>query len=206
MEYNPNTTPLNPQKRASEWVDTYGDLLFRFAYQRTGSKEIAEDLVQDTLLSAFKSLDSFEERASDKTWLMRILRNKIIDHYRKTRTRQSEDDVSVKKEVSISSYFDESGGWNGEHMPHESWDDQPDGELENSQLKSALERCIDNLKGKGASAFRMKYIEDEESEEICKVLNITSSNYWVLIHRAKLQLRDCLDQSYFNELKKFEAQ
>ncbi|NVK28676.1 MAG: sigma-70 family RNA polymerase sigma factor [Flavobacteriia bacterium] len=195
---------MSPSERASHWVDEYGDLLFRFAYQRTSSRETAEDLVQETLLSAFKSLDTFKEEASDKTWLMRILRNKIIDFYRKTRTRQSEDEVSQRKEVSLDAFFDETGGWIPDKRP-EPWSERPDEVVERGQLGDALNGCIENLKGKGASAFRMKYLEDEDSEEICKVLDITPSNYWVLIHRAKLQLRDCLDQSYFNELRMYDA-
>lgn len=195
---------MNPSERVSRWVEEHGDLLFRFAYQRTGSRETAEDLVQDTLLSAFKSLDTFKEEASDKTWLMRILRNKIIDHYRKTRTRKSEDEVSQRKEVSLDAFFDDAGGWNPDKQP-QPWSERPDEVLEREQLGDVLNGCIENLKGKGAIAYRMKYLEDEESEEICKVLDITPSNYWVLIHRAKLQLRDCLDQSYFKELKTFDA-
>lgn len=195
---------MNSSERASQWVEEYGDLLFRFAYQRTGDTAIAEDLVQDTLLSAFKSLDTFKEEASDKTWLMRILRNKIIDHYRKTRTRQTEDSVSSKREISMNSFFDESGAWLPDDRP-QSWSERPDNALERSELGTALEDCIGGLRGKGASAFRMKYLNDEDSEEICKVLDITPSNYWVLIHRAKLQLRKCLDGSYFNELRRYGA-
>ncbi len=195
---------MSPSERATQWVDDYGDLLFRFAFQRTGNREVAEDLVQETLLSGFKSLETFKEEASDKTWLMRILRNKIIDHYRKTRTKQTEGEVSQKKEVSINAFFDESGGWMPDKGP-QPWSDQPDAVMEQAQLGDALNGCIDKLKGKGASAFRMKYLEDDDSEEICKVLDITPSNYWVLIHRAKLQLRECLDQSYFKELKAFDA-
>lgn len=196
---------MNPSERATQWVDDHGDLLFRFAYQRTGSRETAEDLVQETLLSAFKSLDTFKEEASDRTWLMRILRNKIIDQYRKTRTKQKDDEASQKKEVSLDAFFDDTGGWMPDKRP-EAWSEQPDEVVEREQLGDALNGCIDKLKGKGASAFRMKYIEDEDAEEICKVLDITPSNYWVLIHRAKLQLRDCLDQSYFKELKAFDAE
>ncbi len=195
---------MTPSERATQWVDEHGDLLFRFAYQRTGSRETAEDLVQETLLSAFKSLDNFKEEASDRTWLMRILRNKIIDFYRKTRTRQSEDEVSVKKEVSIDQFFDESGGWIPDKKP-KAWIERPDEVVERGEIGERLDQCIDNLKGKGAVAFRMKYLEDEDSDEICKVLDITSSNYWVLIHRAKLQLRDCLDKNYFDELRNFDA-
>lgn len=196
---------MNPSERATQWVDDHGDLLFRFAYQRTGSRETAEDLVQETLLSAFKSLDTFKEEASDRTWLMCILRNKIIDQYRKTRTKQKDDEASQKKEVSLDAFFDDTGGWMPDKRP-EAWSEQPDEVVEREQLGDALNGCIDKLKGKGASAFRMKYIEDEDAEEICKVLDITPSNYWVLIHRAKLQLRDCLDQSYFKELKAFDAE
>lgn len=131
---------------------------------------------------------------------MRILRNKVIDYYRKSRTKSTDDEASHKKEVSLDTHFDESGAWTLEPESYH-WDDQPDHVVENAQLSDALENCIDGLKGKGAEAFRLKYIEDVDSDEICKVLDITSSNYWVLIHRAKLQLRDCLDAKYYREVQ-----
>lgn len=196
---------MTAHERAEYWVDEYGDLLFRFAMSRTSDSAVSEDLVQDTLLSAFNSLDTFKGEASDKTWLMRILRNKIIDYYRKTRTRQGEDETSMKRETSLSPLFDDSGGWNRDHAPH-AWPKEPDEAMEHGQMAAALHQCIGKLSGKGGDAFQMKYIEDLDSADICKVLEITPSNYWVLIHRAKLQLRECLDHNYFDELRKHNAE
>lgn len=193
---------MTQNQRASEWVDLYGDLLYNYAYHRVNDEFIAQDLVQDTLLSAFQSLDSFREEASDKTWLMRILKNKIIDHYRKTRTPRGRfEEVSFKREVSLNEFFDQDGEWHMSQGPR-SWDTQADSLIENNQLKEALNACLSLLRGLGASAFQMKYLEEIPSDEICKELEITSSNYWVLIHRAKLQLRACLDKSYFQESAK----
>jgi len=104
-----------------------------------------------------------------------------------------------KKSVSLENFFHE-GHWSDSARPMH-WNSDLNQPIETKEFFEIFHRCIDNLKGKGAHAFRMKYIDQDDSEDICKALNITPSNYWVLIHRAKLQLRECLDTNWFKEIE-----
>lgn len=178
------------------WLDNNGDYLYNYALGRVSDAETAEDLVQETFLSAFKSRDNFEGRASEKTWLASILKNKIIDHYRKTLIADPEQ--TGKKETPMS-FFSKDGNWQMDLAGHD-WNTEPSAELESEEFFSVFQHCLDALKGKSNAAFKMKYLDEEEPEDICKALEISSSNYWVLIHRAKLQLRDCLDKNWFMQI------
>ena len=89
------------------------------------------------------------------------------------------------------------GEWMEERVPN-SWNSDTDKDIENSELKSTLENCIDNLPEKYSMVFRMKTIQGFETEEICKELDITASNLWVIIHRARTQLRRCMEDNWFN--------
>lgn len=183
---------INPEK----WIDNYGDYLFKFATSRVNEAEIAEDLLQETFLSAYKAKDRFEGRSTEKTWLLSILKNKIIDHYRKTLVKDKEQ--SGRKEIPIS-YFSHDGSWQMEHTGTD-WNMDGSRELESKEFFMAFQKCVDAIKGKTNLAFTMKYIDEEDSDEICKALEISASNYWVMIHRAKIQLRDCLDKNWFKNI------
>jgi RNA polymerase sigma-70 factor (TIGR02943 family) len=183
--------PLEPEK----WLDNYGDYLYSFARSRINDAETAEDLVQETLLNAWRSKDRFEGRSTEKTWLTSILRNKIIDHYRKTLVK--DDDKPGKKETPLS-YFDSEGNWLPEAESND-WDALASAQLESKEFFSAFRKCLGYLNGKAHAAFTMKYLDEEESETICKALDISPSNFWVIIHRAKLKMRDCLDTNWFHQ-------
>ncbi|PCJ81210.1 MAG: RNA polymerase subunit sigma [Bacteroidetes bacterium] len=160
----------------SEWVELYSDDLFNWALSRTGKLELAEDLVQETFMSAFKARDKFNQKSKPKTWLISILNNKIYDHFRR----------KLKlNEVSQDEFFDESGSWVEEMNPNE-WSDD---------IERGLRKCISKLPEVWAIAIRMKYLNGEDSEEICQELEITPSNYWQIVHRAKMQLRICLEKN-----------
>lgn len=178
------------------WVTNYADYLYRYAHSRVNDKAVAEDLVQETFLSAWKARERFEGRSSEKTWLSSILRNKIIDYYRKVLVK--DEGISGKKETPIS-FFSEDGSW----MPEETgtdWNLDTGARLESKEFFEIFHGCVDVIKGKSKMAFALKYIDDKKTEDICKELSITPTNYWVLIHRAKLQLRKCLDTKWFNSL------
>jgi len=183
---------LNPDL----WLDKYGDYLYNYAISRVSDAETAEDLVQETFLSAFKSKDNFEGRASEKTWLASILKNKVIDHYRKTLIKDPEQ--SGKKETPMS-FFSKDGSWQMDLAGHD-WNTEASAALESAEFFKVFHNCVEGIKGKTNAAFTMKYLDEEESEEICKALEISPSNYWVMIHRAKIQLRDCLDKNWFHNI------
>lgn len=175
-----------------KWVSEYSDSLFRFASARISDRDAAKDLVQDTFLAAWKNKDNFRGGISENNWLFTILKNKIIDHYRKT-SRQ----VTETLDDSVDSSFEADGHWTEKAMPI-NWLDTADQKTTQKDFQQVLTICRSKLKELQNTVFTMKYLDDMDSEEICKVLNLTASNYWVIIHRARIQLRTCLEKNWFN--------
>ena len=179
---------LNPEK----WVDLHADYLFNYTISRISDRDVSKDLVQDTFFAGLKAMANFEGRASERTWLISILKRKIIDHYRKINSAKG------KAEVKMNFYSDgeREGEWIEERVP-ENWAAGIEKQIENEELSEALENCIDALPEKYSIVFRLKTIEQFDTEEICKELDITSSNLWVIIHRARTQLRRCMEDNWF---------
>ena len=186
---SPITHTLDPMK----WIDNYSDYLFRYTILRVNSHEVSKDLVQETFFSGLKSAKNFEGKATERTWLISILKRKIIDHYRKTNSKKGQ------AEVRMNFYNDgeNEGDWIEERVP-QSWDNDVEKKLENTELQQQIDLCTDKLPKKYAMVFRMKTIQEIDTEVICKELDITSSNFWVIIHRARMQLRKCLEDNWFN--------
>lgn len=188
---------LNPK----EWVKNYADYLYNHAMYRTRNSALSEDLVQDTFVSAFKGKDNFKGTASEKTWLVTILKNKIIDHYRKASTRKQ---VNVSQLGDAADYFfdtaTEDGTSNGRKGQAPSLSQTEGLNLaEQNELNDILFDCFDKLPEKWGEISKMKLVDDATTEEITEAFNITKSNFWVILHRAKLQLRECLQHNWVNE-------
>lgn len=183
-----------PFKNTTVWVDQHGDFLFRFALLRVRDENIAEDLVQDTFLSALKAFNKFKGNSSERTWLTSIIRNKIIDYYRKT------EHTDKMEGMDPSSDFQDDGNmkgrWIEERAPAD-WGSHPENAYEQTEFKKILKECIRALPKRLANIFTMKELDDQPSAEICKELAITSSNLWVMLHRARAQLRKCLELNWF---------
>ncbi len=177
----------------SQWVNEYGDQLYRYALPRVSDSEIAKDLVQDTFLAAWRNVDKYKGEASEKNWLFTILKNKIIDYYRKASTRNEERISDVNEDAY---YFNDDGHWSEKAAPND-WGVDYNEPINQKEFYEIVEKCKKKLKEIQNAVFSMKYLEGYESEEICKELNITPSNYWVLLHRAKVQLRACLEKNWF---------
>lgn len=175
------------------WVDSYADYLYNYAIARVNDSSVAKDLVQETFFAGLKSAKNFEGKSSERTWLVSILKRKVIDYYRKINSKKG------KAEVKMSFYEDgeREGNWIEERVP-QSWSNDAEISFENDELKAQLDACIGKLPEKYAMVFRMKTIQEFDTEEICKELGITSSNFWVLIHRARTQLRECMENNWFN--------
>lgn len=184
---------MSAQLDATKWVNDYGDMLYRYALPRVNDSEVAKDLVQDTFLAAWRNHDNFKGEISEKNWLYTILKNKIIDHFRKASTRLTD---SLPGMADDDPYFDEAQHWKQVAYPNE-WNTVSDGLITKKEFYEVLRNCKNKLKQIQDTVFTMKYLDGMDSEEICKVLNLTTSNYWVLIHRAKLQLRACLEKNWF---------
>jgi len=193
---NETSNILNP----NNWTKIYADELYGFAMSRTSNTELAEDLVQETFLAGLKSLENFKGNSSERTWLFAILKFKIADHYRKASTKYeiSNSKFSNNDDSFMDNYFTEDGDWKESAAPKE-WGIDFSTAIENKELGIALDNCIDKLPKNQKLLIVLKLVEEEETEKVCKELNITPTNYWVIIHRAKLQLRACLEKNWFKE-------
>ncbi len=178
------------------WVDNYADHLYTFAFYKIGKKEEAEDLVQETFFSAYKSRETYNGSASEKTWLMAILKNKIIDYYRKPKITESFSTYLNQTEESFDNSFfnkDDFGSWN-EYITDNYFSRAADGYHLSKEFQIFLSICLEKMPHKLKAVFVSKYIDDEKTENICKAYDITPSNYWVIIFRSKLLLRNCLQK------------
>lgn len=175
----------------SDWVAHYTEEMYKWALYKTTSVEIAEDLVQDTFLVAAEKFSSFKGSSSPKTWLFSILNNKIVDFYRK-RVNQP---VAVESRV-LSDIFGDDDGWKPEKQPRK-WHSEEGHLLDDDVFLAVLRKCLEALPKKWNLSVKMKYLTDKSGEEICQELGITPSNFWQMVHRAKLQLRDCIETKWF---------
>jgi RNA polymerase sigma-70 factor (TIGR02943 family) len=176
------------------WVEQYGDYLYRYALSRIQDPSTAEDLVQETLLAALHARKNFKGRSSERTWLTSILKNKIVDHFRKIKREQVVDEIESYND-SMNEFFDEKGGWKAGPAK---WIINPNELLERKEFWKVLSRCLSELSTLMARAFMLREMDGLSTEEICKVLNISSTNCWGLLHRARMNLRRCLEIKWFH--------
>ena len=172
--------------------------LLRFARLQLRDAGAAEDAVQETLLAALTGSHSFESRSSYKTWLISILRNKIIDIIRdqgREVSASSLADDEAGDEQLADTLFDRRGHWQAEARPGR-WAD-PEASFEQKQFWAVFEACLDHLPAKAARVFMMREFLGLDTGEICKETGISSSNCWVVLHRARQGLRTCLDTRWF---------
>ncbi|KPJ78893.1 MAG: hypothetical protein AMJ54_01110 [Deltaproteobacteria bacterium SG8_13] len=177
------------------WVDRYGDYLYRFALARIKDPALAEDLVQDTFLAALKGRKNFQGRSALKTWLTAILKHKIIDHLRRKNRVQTVQDIDAVGET-VDGFFEKSGAW---RIRPGNWDVNPGKILEQRQFVDILYRCLSELPERLAKAFMLREMEGLSTEELCKALQITATNSWVMLYRARAYLRRCLEINWFEK-------
>ena len=179
------------------WVDLYSDKMYSWALHKTSSKEIAEDLVQDTFLAAFQSISKFEGKSEPKTWLFAILNNKIAEHFRK-QFRNPTITESQSGTSLFDTLFDANDKWIKEQRPKE-WQDEQANLLDDAAFVKILQACMGKLPGNWMTAIQLKYLEEKKGELICQELGIAPTNFWQVLHRAKLQLRKCLENHWFKK-------
>ena len=176
------------------WLDECGDALFTYALMRVLNQETAEDLVQETLLAAIQTTESFKEQSSEKTWLIGILKHKIIDYIRKaSREVLMEKDI-LEEQLNSGEHFNTKGHWQTEVH---AWS-LPDKSLENEKLWDALNGCINQLPKRLATFFMLREMDGLGTEELCSVLDITPNNVWTTLSRVRMKMRECLDVCWFN--------
>jgi RNA polymerase sigma-70 factor (TIGR02943 family) len=188
---------MNHFLEPSLWVKRYADALLNFAFRRTSDLALSEDLVQETFLSALKAKDNFKGNSQEKTWLYAIMENKITDYFRSSNYKFQQQKVAIGTEF-FSYFFVEDGHWQNEQKPQD-WGNLAEESTQNNseEFFEAVQKCLKKLPQKLERIFVLKHVEDYDSNKICKELDITTSNYWVMIHRAKLQLRTCLETNWF---------
>ena len=181
------THVINPKSQ----VDRYSDYLYNYTITRVSNHEIAQDLISETFLAGLKSMKNFKGEASERTWLISILKRKIIDHYRKINSNKGKAEVRM----NYNNEDDAEGDWMEERVA-DPFDKTAEDTIENSELGNAIQNCLKKLPEKQATIFEMKTILDYDTETICNELNITASNLWVIIHRARTAMASCLEKNW----------
>ncbi len=162
---------------------------------RTQDESTAQDIVQETLVSALKSKDRFKGAASEKTWLTSILKHKVIDFLRK-KYRESVVEDTILDLQALDSQFKEDGNWK---TGPAKWASNPEDLLEQKSFLVIVKKCLQDLPEKQAHALALKELQGETTQTICKVLNITTTNCWVILHRARSLIRHCIEANWLKE-------
>ena len=176
------------KKHAHDWLNKHGDYLYRFALARLRDQHQAEDMVQETFMAAIKS-DNFTAKSSPRTWLTGILKHKIIDLMRKGNRETNASDLISDQDANMDEFFDKEGHWAGEIKD---WN-MPESALEQQQFFKVLQNCLDKIPSKLATLFMMRDVQEADNKEICKELDISSTNAWVMLYRARMGIRKCLE-------------
>jgi len=188
----PPTAQTDPER----WVDEHGDCLFRYALLRVRRQEVAEDLVQETLLVAVRTHQRFAGRSTERSWLVGILKNKICDYFRKLGRETNFTDLEFFRDEH-SDRFDADHYWIHERGPSD-W--KPEGEeaMKRAEFWQALHGALERLPERLAQVFIMREMDGVPGKVICATLQITEANLWVMLHRARMALRQDLEAGFFH--------
>ena len=177
-----------------QWVDAYGDYLFRYANSRLRDPNSAEEVVQETFVAGIRSYDQFSGRGPERGWLLGILKRKIIDFVRRRARHERQTSLEDEHDPTMA-LFDENGRWKKNALP----DASPDKAMESEELLSVVQSCLSHLPQGQADAFMLSVLEEMDSDEICRELQITPQNLWVRLHRARLGLAKCVGSKWYEE-------
>jgi RNA polymerase sigma-70 factor (ECF subfamily) len=178
------------------WVDAHGDRLFRYALSRLRDARAAEDLVQETLVTAFGSRDRFKGESSELTWMTGILRNKIFEHLRRQAREVAVGTGAEDDGAREDGLFAPDGHWAGATAPAD-WGGDPRARAESAEFADALRACLDALTAQVARAFVLREMEGVGHHECAEALGVPPSHLAVLLYRARMRLRRCLERGYF---------
>ena len=199
MEHTAEASTVAWNIDPGKWVDDHGDYLFRYAFVRLHDECRAEDAVQETLLAALKNLNTFGGRASERTWLTGILRNKIVEIIRKscrevmldpTETDLSDFDPLFERDDEFKDHWSDT-------LSPRIWKRSPEDALTESEFFGVLHACVAKLLQRTAAAFSLREMDELETGEVCEVFGISESNFWVIMHRARMSLRRCIELNWF---------
>ena len=177
-----------------DWVEAHADYLFNFAVGQVRDPDVAEDIVQETFLAAVKARETFSGHSSERTWLTGILRHKIYDHLRKScRERAVRRDPTAPTDAEA---WDEATVWLHEVAAESQ---SPSRRIELEEFRENLELALGKLPPRIAQVFQLYEIEERPNREVCAQMNISESNLWVMLHRARKQLREHLGGWWLGE-------
>ena len=177
------------------WVEKYSDYLYNYAYARLSDEESAKDMVQEVFFAALKAKNRFRGESNEQTFLTAILKRKIIDYYR---SKGKAADYLLLENLPFKEKGMHEGHWQESRVP-QNWDKTVLDKIENEELAKALQECMEHLPQQWQACFILKTIESESTEDVCKELQLSSSNLWVILHRARLKLRECLEKIWFKQ-------
>jgi len=192
------STPVTDPRLAE--IEAHRPYLVRYALAQLRDRDAAEEAVQEALLAALEGLARFKGESTLRTWLTSILRFKVIDLQRRAiadRARVELTDFAAEAgdEGWLDEIFDETGHW---RQSPQSWGN-PEAALDQRRFWEAFERCLDRLPATGGRVFFKREVMGEETPAICEAEGITEGNCWVILHRARLALRTCLEKSWFGK-------
>lgn len=182
--------PVSVKADPDHWLSEHGDHLFRHAMARVGRRDVAEDLVQETLLAALKAVHEFAGRSTERTWLVAILKRKTIDWLRRVHRVQFCTDLA-DGDPWLDAQFDWTRHW--AQAPGR-WGGDPAVLCEGTEFRRIFEDCRQNLPERLRTILSLRLLDDVPAEQICSALDITSANLWTLLHRARVRLWNCLDK------------
>jgi RNA polymerase sigma-70 factor (ECF subfamily) len=183
-------------------VESHRSYLIRFATAKLRDVDQAEEVVQEALLAALEGVGGFSGNSTLRTWLTSILKFKIIDFQRRVIAERAHftdppQDECAEGPERLDKMFDETGHW----KPRLSAWANPDGALEQKQFFVIFEKCMDKLPPATARVFFKREVMGMDTDDICKEESITASNCWVMLHRARMSLRECLDCNWFQGVR-----
>ena len=187
-------SPMATMPDPETWLDHHGNALYAYALMRVRDASIAEDLVQDTLLAAIKSVDRFKGESSERTWLIGILKHKVFDHLRRVGREKQLDEGMVPSEGEEAQHFDDRGQWRVEVAE---WSD-PERSLEREEFWQTLQDCVGKLPDRLAILFTLRELDGMDTDTLMETLNISShNNVWVMLSRVRQRMRQCLETHWF---------
>lgn len=188
----------NPEK----WVEKYADDLFAWAFQRTGNRAVAEELVQETFMTALAGIENLNSENSEKTWLYSILRSKVTGYFHevllKFKTADGHFDDEDKSRQFRRLFFDESGRWKKAQRPV-NWHSEDEDLPNDGEFMSILKMCLKLLPEQSRCTVTLRFMDDRDTCGICEGLAITAAEFWATLQRAKLQLRSCIEENWLND-------
>lgn len=186
---------MNRKDIISLWVREHGDYLFNYTVSKVPDEESARDILQETFIAAYTNYVGFKENSTPRTWLLSILRHKISDYYRS----EFKEANMINAHYHLHGVFDNMGGWQRGQEPNHLL--LQDDILDDDEFLYVLHDCISVLPSKLKKAVLLKYFNNQSGHKICQDLDITPTNFWQILHRAKIRLRTCLEHKWFKTQK-----